>query len=133
MSQVQVIRGSSGPLAYVVRGNWKPDKTTFVTPPDLGQQLGLIVYPKGGVIEPHVHLPVTRQVEGTTEAVLVRSGRCELDLYESDRKHVTTITLEEGDIVLLTGGGHGFRMLEDTVLCEVKQGPYIAARDKERF
>jgi hypothetical protein len=30
-------------------------------------------------------------------------------------------------------GGHGFRMLEDTVLLEVKQGPYGGQAEKSRF
>ena len=41
--------------------------------------------------------------------------------------------MEEGDIVLLLGGAHGFRMIEDTILFEVKQGPYAGEADKKRF
>jgi hypothetical protein len=133
MSMVEVIAGSRGPLAYLVRGQWRPEKTEFITPSTLGQQLGMIVYPKGGAVKPHVHLPVVREVHGTTEVILVRAGRCELDLYDEDKSLVTTRTLETGDIVLLASGGHGFRMLEDTILCEVKQGPYVDVKDKERF
>ena len=35
--------------------------------------------------------------------------------------------------MLMVGGGHGFRMLEDTVFLEVKQGPYTGLDEKERF
>jgi hypothetical protein len=132
-SPVEVVSGPNGPLAYLVRAGWKPQKTEFVTPNTLGQQLGMIVYPKGGVIQPHLHLPVVREVHGTLETIFVRSGRCELDLYDETKAFIGTRTLETGDVVLLTGGGHGFRMLEDTVLCEVKQGPYVDVKDKERF
>ena len=41
--------------------------------------------------------------------------------------------LREGDILLMVDGGHGFRMLEDTVFLEIKQGPYTGIEDKERF
>lgn len=133
MSPVEVIAGRRGPLAYLVRAAWRPTQTEFVTPSTLGQQLGMIVYPKGGMVKPHLHLPVVREVHGTTEVIIVRSGRCELDLYDDDKSLLGTRTLEVGDVVLLAGGGHGFRMLEDTVLCEVKQGPYVDAKDKERF
>lgn len=133
MQPVEVISGKGGPLAYLVRAAWNPRETQFVTPKELGQQLGMVVYPRGGKVQPHLHLPVVRQVHGTTEVIIVRSGRCELDLYDTDRALVVTKTLSVGDIVLLVGGGHGFRMLEDTVLCEVKQGPYIDVEDKERF
>ena len=41
--------------------------------------------------------------------------------------------MEQGDIVILVAGGHGFEMLEDTVLMEIKQGPYTGLKEKERF
>ncbi len=130
---VEIIQGPNGPLAYIVHASWRPQKTEFITPSTLGQQLGMIVYPKGGVIQPHLHLPVVREVHGTLETLFVRSGRCEVDFYDEQKVLVGTRTLELGDVMLLTGGGHGFRMLEDTVLCEVKQGPYVETKDKERF
>ena len=47
---------------------------------------------------------------------------------------VTTRVLGAGDIVIAVNGGHGFRVLEDLVLLEVKQGPYPGGgADKERF
>lgn len=133
MSPLEIISGPDGPLAYIVNGQWKPESTRFLTPDDFGQQMGMIVYAKGEMIVPHVHLPVTRTVEGTTECVLVRSGHCEIDLFDRHKTYITTRTLNEGDIILLLGGGHGFRMMEDTVLFEVKQGPYVGNADKERF
>ena len=42
-------------LAIIVRRTFQPDKTTFVTPDGLSQQLGFVVYPAGGEILPHVH------------------------------------------------------------------------------
>lgn len=133
MSPLEIISGPDGPLAYIVDGRWTPESTRFLTPDDFGQQMGMIVYAKGESIVPHVHLPVTRTVEGTTECVMVRSGHCEIDLFDRHKTYITTRTLNKGDIVLLLGGGHGFRMLEDTVLFEVKQGPYVGNADKERF
>ena len=41
--------------------------------------------------------------------------------------------LEEGDVILLAGGGHGFEILEETVMIEIKQGPYAGDADKTRF
>ena len=35
--------------------------------------------------------------------------------------------------MLMISGGHGFRMLEDTVLFEVKQGPYTGLDEKKWF
>jgi hypothetical protein len=41
--------------------------------------------------------------------------------------------LETGDVILLVSGGHGFEMLEDSEMIEVKQGPYTGDSDKTRF
>ena len=120
-------------LAYIIRVTMKPEKTTFLTPSDINLQLGFVVYPAGGSVTPHVHLPVERTIVGTCEVLLVKKGRCEIDIYNDERKLVLTRELAEGDLVLTVGGGHGFRMLEDTVLLEVKQGPYLETGDKVRF
>ena len=41
--------------------------------------------------------------------------------------------ITQGDVILMVGGGHGFRMLEDTVFLEVKQGPFIIEDEKRIF
>lgn len=120
-------------LAIIVRHSFEPDKTTFVTSDDLNQQIGFIVYPAGGEIVPHSHTNVERTTVGTQETLVVRSGLVEVDLYDDDHRLVATRTLEAGDVLTLISGGHGFHMKEDTVLLEIKQGPYGGEKDKERF
>jgi hypothetical protein len=133
MNPVEIISDGETPLAYIVRAGWLPDATEFLTPDHFGQRMGMIVYGGGSAITPHLHLPVTREVHGTSEVIVVRKGRCDVDIYDGEKRLLTSRTLELGDIVLLLAGGHGFRMHEDTVLFEVKQGPYVGMRDKERF
>jgi len=60
-------------------------------------------------------------------------GRRGVDFSNDERQLVSTRELREGDMILTVGGGHGFRMLEDTVLLEIKQGAYRAGADRERF
>jgi hypothetical protein len=74
-----------------------------------------------------------REVKGTTECIVVRKGACDIDIYDQNKQLIASRVMQTGDIVLLLGGGHGFRMREDTVLFEVKQGPYLGLADKERF
>jgi hypothetical protein len=125
---------AEGPLlALLLCGRDDPAETTFPTPPELDLQVGFVVYPAGGEIDRHDHRPLERHLTGTSEVIIVRTGRCEIDLYDHDRRHVATRELRGGDLILIAGGGHGFRMLEDTVLLEVKQGPYTGLDEKERF
>jgi hypothetical protein len=120
-------------LAYVIKASFLPERTTFLTPPEYKQQVGYVVYPAGGVIQRHVHRALERHLVGTSEVLVVRQGCCEVDIYNDDRQLVATRELRDGDIMLMVGGGHGFRMLDDTVLLEVKQGPYTGIDEKERF
>ena len=125
---------AEGPLlALLLAGTADPAETTFPTPSDLNLQVGFVVYPAGGEVPRHEHRPLERHLVGTPEVLVVRSGRCEVDLYDDDRRHVATRELRAGDVILIVGGGHGFRMLEDTVLLEVKQGPYSGIEEKTLF
>lgn len=120
-------------LVYIIRASFLPDKTTFLTPHDYKQQVGYIVYPAGGNIERHMHQPLERHLIGTSEVLVVRKGRCEIDIYNDEKELVATRELREGDIVLMVNGGHGFRMLQDTVFLEIKQGPYTGVDEKGPF
>jgi len=133
MEFIEIITWQGVPLAYIIRGKLNPTQTTFLTPPEFKQQVGFIVYPAGGEIQRHVHRPLERHLVGTSEVLIVRRGRCEIDIYNDERELVATRELGQGDIMLMVGGGHGFRMLEDTVFLEVKQGPYTGLDEKERF
>ena len=133
MPEVETIAAGGRVLAYVIRAAYSPGETTFPTPAELNLQVGFVVYPAGGEVPRHSHRPIERNLIGTAEVIVVREGRCALDVYDEDGEPVATLELATGDVMLMVGGGHGFRMLEPTVLLEVKQGPYIGADEKERF
>jgi len=133
MEPIEHVVWNGKELAYIIRGSINPKKTTFLTPPEFKQQVGFVVYPAGGEIHRHVHRPLERHLVGTSEVLIVCKGRCEIDIYNNDRELVATRQLHQGDIMLMVDGGHGFRMLEDTIFLEVKQGPYTGLEEKERF
>jgi quercetin dioxygenase-like cupin family protein len=130
---IEILGPATAPLAMVVRRSFESQATRFVTGPESNLQVGFIVTKAGGDIQRHRHLPITRQVNGTMEVIIVRSGSCQVDLYLDDGTPVCSQPLHAGDLVILYRGAHGFRVDADTVLLEVKQGPYAGADDKERF
>jgi len=130
---VEQIRAGGQLIALILRANVQPKKTEFITSDDLAMQIGLVVYPSGGEVPRHVHNPIERCLEGTSEVIFVRSGRCFIDFYDDERRPIASREMVQGDLTYLVSGGHGFRMLEDTVLLEVKQGPYTGLDEKERF
>jgi mannose-6-phosphate isomerase-like protein (cupin superfamily) len=133
MSNIDHIYSGQELIAIIVSHKHQPESTEFVTTPDQTMQVGFVKYPKGGKIQPHLHRHLERHIVGTGEVLFVRTGRVEVFLYDNQRQPVAQRVLEQGDLLLLISGGHGFHMLEDTVLLEVKQGPYIGLDEKERF
>ncbi|MBL7161903.1 MAG: hypothetical protein ISS57_04795 [Anaerolineales bacterium] len=120
-------------IAMIIRDKAYPSKTTFYTPDESTMQVGHVVYPKGGRIVPHKHIPLERNIVGTAETLMVRQGKVEVELFDDAENLLVRTVLVEGDVILLLGGAHGFRMLEDAVLFEIKQGPYTGLREKEHI
>jgi hypothetical protein len=133
MNEIEWIKSGDRVLGVIVPAGYEPAASEFVTPDTYKQQVGFIVYPSDGSIEPHVHREMERNLRGTSEVLVVRRGRCWVDFYLDDQSFLCSRELKTGDTLVLVSGGHGFRMVEPTVFLEVKQGPYIGPEEKQRF
>jgi hypothetical protein len=120
-------------LALILRADYCAEGIQFFTPNDFSQQLGYMNRPSGYVIPPHVHNPVAREVQFTKEVLIIKTGKVRVDFYDDDQKYLESRILNQGDIVLLAFGGHGFEILEASEIVEIKQGPYAGEGDKTRF
>jgi mannose-6-phosphate isomerase-like protein (cupin superfamily) len=120
-------------LSVIIRTQYKSDGIEFFTPDDFSQQLAYMNREKDYVIPPHVHNPVQRDVHFTQEVLFIKSGKVRVDYYDDDKNYLESKILNQGDVVLLAYGGHGFHMIEDSEIIEVKQGPYAGEQDKVRF
>lgn len=133
--EIESIHDQKGDLvALVIRSNYMAVSTEFYTPDDYSQQLGIIKYPGGHIIKQHYHSPVNRIVTYTQEVLVIRKGRVKAMLYDSALKHLCDVVLHPNDVLLLASGGHGFEMLDDAEMLEIKQGPYLgSSQDKKHF
>jgi len=120
-------------LALVIKNEYTVPGINFFTPNDFSQQLAFMKHPEGKIIEPHVHNSVQRQVHFTKEVLFIRKGKIRVDFYTHEQIYVLSVILKTGDVILLSEGGHGFEILEETEMIEVKQGPYAGELDKTRF
>jgi len=120
-------------LAVILYASYHSNGIEFFTHNEFSQQLGYMNRPQGYVIPPHVHNPVPRQVQFTKEVLFIKSGKVRVDFYDDDQNYLESRILNEGDVILLAYGGHGFEMLEPAEMIEVKQGPYAGDVDKTRF
>lgn len=69
----------------------------------------------------------------TQEVLLIKKGVLRVDFYGDDKVYRFSDLLYVGDVILLASGGHGFQVIEDVEMIEVKQGPYSGEQDKTRF
>lgn len=120
-------------LAIIVRSNYSKEGISFFTPNDFSQQLAFMKHSRGKTIDPHVHNKVERNVFITQEVLFIKKGKLRVDFYDNGKKYLESRILFAGDVILLASGGHGFEVLEDLEMFEVKQGPYAGDKDKTRF
>ena len=120
-------------LALIVRKEYSQPGVSFFTPSNLSQQLAYMQHPAGKVIEAHFHNPVLRTVAYTQETLFIKRGRLRVDFFDRRQNYLESRELKAGDVILLIKGGHGFEVLEQLEMIEVKQGPYAGDRDKTRF
>ena len=130
---VETITVKDQTLAIIIRTSFCKPGIHFFTPNDFSQQLAYMNRPKDYQIDPHVHNAVPRNIEWTQEVLFIKSGKIRVDFYDQDRTYLESRILGSGDVVLLAHGGHGFVMLEESEIIEVKQGPYSSDKDKTRF
>lgn len=126
---VETVLLDGEPMVHIYRKEFieNSEGINFLTPASYPVQVGVLNHPKEHVIKDHAHNPdILYEIDTTQEFLLVQKGRMRVKLFSSklEAEPVATFVMEQGDAVLLVSGGHGFEMLEETTLLEVKQGPY---------
>ena len=133
MDNIKQIEHNGKLLAIIISNDYSKDGVEFFTPNDFSQQLAYMKHPKGKRIDAHTHNIVPREVSYTKEVLVIRKGKLRVDFYEDDQTYIESHIVNQGDIILLAFGGHGFECLEEVEMVEIKQGPYLGEQDKVRF
>jgi len=120
-------------LAIIIRSGHKSSGNEFLTPNEYSQQIGVARYPSGKKIQPHIHKRYQYPVFQPMETLVIQKGILQIDFYSPKKEFLESRTLQEGDVALLCGGGHGFTVVDDLKMVEIKQGPFAGDGDKERF
>ena len=130
---IEYIKYADQIFSIIVREKFHKPGINFFTPNEYSQQLAYMSHPVGKMIQPHVHKKVQREVFYTQETLFIRKGKLQVDFYLDNQTFLESKILEAGDVILLIKGGHGFKVLEDLEMFEVKQGPYAGDEDKIKF
>lgn len=133
MSELECINRNEKLLAMIIRNNYTCNGADFITPDEYSQQVAYMHHQAGKVIDAHVHNPVHRSIIMTQEVLFIKKGKLRVDFYDDEEKYLESRILETGDVILLVSGGHGFTVIEEVEMIEVKQGPYSGDKDKKKF
>lgn len=133
MSAVEIIKKKNITLAMIIRNDHDCEGVDFLTPNEYSQQVAYMHHPTGKIIDAHVHNLVHRNVVMTQEVLFIKKGKLRVDFYDDYEDYLESRILEAGDVLLLVSGGHGFKVIEEIEMIEVKQGPYAGDADKTRF
>ena len=121
-------------LALIVRGTYRKKKgITFFTPNESTQQFGYMKHKKKHIIKPHLHKKRVTKISYTTEVILILKGVLRVDFYNYNKNYLFSKILKQKDIIMLVHGGHGFKVLKEVEMLEIKQGPYSLIKDKIKF
>lgn len=133
MGQVEEVKKKNKLLAMIIRNDYQCEGVDFITSNEYSQQVAYMRHPTGKMIDAHVHNLVHRNVVMTQEVLFIKKGVLRVDFYDEYEDYLESRDLHAGDIILLVSGGHGFQVLEEVEMIEVKQGPYAGNEDKKRF
>ena len=121
-------------FALIVRGKFrKKTGINFFTENNATQQFGYMKHKKDHVIKPHKHNQRLTKILMTTEIIILFKGILRVDFYDNKKMYLFSKKILGKDIIMLLNGGHGFKVLKDVEMLEVKQGPYKLSRDKVKF
>lgn len=121
-------------FAVIVKNKYRKKKgVTFFTSKEATQQFGYIKHPKDYIIQPHLHNKRLTKILYTTEVIVLLKGILRVDFYDDKKKYLFSKKISKGDIIMLVSGGHGFKVIKNVEMIEVKQGPYNLSKDKKKF
>ena len=120
--------------ALIVRSSYKKKSgVNFFTDKSATQQFGYMNHKKNHIILPHRHNMRVSKILFTTEVIIIMEGILRVDFYDPKEKYLFSKKLYANDLIMLSNGGHGFKVLKDVKMIEVKQGPYSLSKDKVKF
>ena len=136
MKNIEIISHKKETYAMIIRKNnqFKKKGVNFFTKNSDLIQVGFINHKKNHLINSHVHIKNRRIIDYCTEVLIIKKGKLRVTFYTKKGKNINKQkTLLTDDVIILFTGGHGFDVLENCKIIEIKQGPYNKKSDKIVF
>ena len=102
-----------------------PNGTRGLTSPKDALQLLSQKRAKGHIVVPHRHIPKKRTTRLLQEGLVVIKGKLRVDLYDEQKNCFRRFLVRTSEAVVLLGVAHAIHFLEDSLVYEFKNGPFI--------
>jgi len=120
-------------IAIIHLANEFKEGKNFYTKEDADFQFGSFSLKAGENIDYHIHNLQDRNIDKTSEGIVVISGKMNIELFDDSKELLFEKDLTSGDAILIFQGGHGIKIIDDCKFLEFKQGPYDEKKDKKYF
>lgn len=120
---------------HITAEEWDKKGLNFYSKDEEFIQVGSWNYDSGKELLKHTHNIVEKPSNLTQETLYIRQGSIKAYVYNTKLEPVYEIIANEGDVLIMLHGGHGYDILDDaTQVLEIKNGPYVGAdADRIRF
>lgn len=120
-------------IAIILRSDFSKKGASFFTTQEDPFQLGVLSYERGKNILAHKHIEIKRDIKSVSEVLVVLCGKVKVTFYNDDNKSIGFKILKAGDAILMKKLGHGLKLLEDSKIIEIKQGPYLGKENDKEY
>ena len=122
---LETVKNDNTIYAIIIRSNYNKEGPNFFTDDKDRLQIGNLIYKKGKLIKAHYHRNIKRVSNKSSEALFIKKGKIKVKFYcNKTFKFIEEKILNPNDTILLQDGAHGFEVVEDIEMIEVKLGPY---------
>lgn len=131
---IHTITDQGKTLCHIFSHTIRAEGVRFLSPNEYTLQLGLIEHPSGKVIRDHIHNPeIKYKVDTTQEFLYLEKGKVKAKIFNDNFDLIEEVIMNAGDFLLHVAGGHGFEVIEECRLIEIKQGPYPGPEHVKKY
>ena len=121
-------------IACIYKAKKKTQNRLDLSPTNELLQAGVIKLKNNIDLKKHLHTQIVRKTKGTQEIWIVITGKIKVTFFDTNKVKISEKTLNKGDMSILYRGGHSLKCLKkNTIIYEIKNGPYKKNKDLRRF
>lgn len=125
MNAVEEIFYEKKRIALVIRSEFTTKDIHFFSDESDFFQLGFFYRKKGYSVPAHYHKPKSKiYLSELSECIQVKKGKIKISYFSHDLTYIATVVLLAGDTVMHTDVVHEVQFLQNSLILELKQGPY---------